>query len=73
MAYNKLKGKLKRQATKSPAEYLEEEEVSSPYESMDFNKTAKALEMGVSPDELDEITKKKRMMREKMDRLKSKQ
>jgi len=72
MTYSKLKGKLKK-ATKSPAEYMEEEEISNPYEDMDFNKTAKAMESGIDPEELSEIAKKKRQMKERMERLRMKQ
>lgn len=72
MRFGKVMSKLKK-SNKTPAEYMEEEEISSPYEDMDFNKTAKAMEMGVSPEELSDISKKKRKMKEMMERLRMKQ
>jgi hypothetical protein len=72
MAYKNVKEKLKR-SMKKPADYLEEEELSNPYENMDFNKMSKAMESGVDPEELDEIAKKKREMRQRMERLRLKQ
>lgn len=72
MRFGKLMGKLKKSA-KTPAEYMEEEEISNPYEDMDFNKMSEAMEKGVSPEELSDITKKKRKMKEAMERLRMKQ
>lgn len=72
MRFGKLMGKLKKSA-KTPAEYMEEEEISNPYEDMDFNKMSEAMEKGVSPEELSDIGKKKRKMKEAMERLRIKQ
>jgi len=72
MRFGKLMKQLKK-SSKTPAEYMEEEEVSNPYEDMDFNKMSEAMEKGVSPEELGDISKKKRKMKEAMERLRMKQ
>lgn len=72
MRFGKLMGKLKKSA-KTPAEYMEEDEISNPYEDIDFNKMASAMEKGISPEELNDISKKKRKMKETMERLRMKQ
>lgn len=72
MRFGKVLGKLKK-SSKTPAEYMEEEEISNPYEDMDFNKMSEAMENGISPEELSDISKKKRKMKEAMERLRMKQ
>ncbi len=72
MRFGKLMKSLKK-SSKTPAEYLEEDEISNPYDEMDFNEMTKAMEQGVTPEELSEISKKKRKMKEAMERLRMKQ
>jgi hypothetical protein len=72
MRFGKLMKSLKK-SSKTPAEYMEEDELASPYEDMDFNKMAQAMEKGVSPEELSDIAKKKRKMKEMAERLRMKQ
>lgn len=72
MRFNKLINKLQK-SSKTPAEYMEEEELASPYEDIDFNKMSQAMEKGISTQELSDIIKKKRKMKEMAERLRMKQ
>ena len=72
MRFGKVMSKLKK-SSKTPAEYMEEDELASPYEDMDFNKMSEAMEKGISPEELSDIAKKKRKMKELSERLRMKQ
>ena len=72
MRFKKVMKQLKK-SNKPSAELIENEELSSPYDEMDFNKTAKAMEMGVSPEEVSDISMKKRRMKQAMERLRLKQ
>lgn len=72
MRFGKLMGKLKK-SSKTPAEYMEEDVLSSPYEEIDFNRMSQAMERGVSSEELKDIIEKKRKMKEAMERLRMKQ
>jgi hypothetical protein len=72
MRFGKLMKQLKT-SSKTPAQYLEEDILSEPYKDVDFNTTAKALEMGVSSEELTEILNKKKALKQAMERLKMKQ
>lgn len=62
-----------KKSSKTPAGYMEEDVLSSPYEEIDFNKMSQAMERGVSSEELKDIIEKKRKMKKAMERLRIKQ
>lgn len=72
MRFKKLMNQFKT-SSKTPSQYLEEDELANPYDEIDLQDMALAVEKGISPEELNEIIKKKKAMKEAAERLRMKQ